>query len=333
MMPTNLIVKTKKTLMKIKKKLLPILLLLFVFGYSQTNDKIVLEWKISKNDTLKYKTTMNAVTIELEKSDQKDTSSIFSKFDFQKMRKSLSEINSDLKYQTNLFINKQNENYIDIEMKTISDNNSSNESLSQIMAEMKKDNNKNSKRKIESKDKEEEIDSLSIKNMFKNLSSFNNNIVLRGRISKTGEIISTYYKNSQKNLIAVLFELPNREVLVGEKWKLNLSLLEMDQNFICDSLSKENSVYIEKVIKTENDRIAVIKYNISEFVSGDFNNPMAGLFGVEKDNKTFMKITHIATGNFSIDKGKWISYEGKMTIETNFSILGGKTKTEFKLLE
>ena len=77
----------------------------------------------------------------------------------------------------------------------------------------------------------------------------------------------------------------------------------------------------------------MITYNISEYVIGDFNNPMGGLFGIESNKKTFMKISHIATGYFSILQGKWINYEGTMEIESNFSMFGGKSKTEFKLIE
>lgn len=57
------------------------------------------------------------------------------------------------------------------------------------------------------------------------------------------------------------------------------------------------------------------------------------MFGMETEKKLFMKISHIATGYFSINKGKWINYEGLMEIENNFSIFGGKSKTEFKLIE
>lgn len=301
--------------MRIGKITLLLLLINFI-GFSQNREKVLLEWKLAKNDTLKYKTTMNAIRVEDEKEELKDTSSIQNKM--QQVFKSLADVNSSLKYQTNLFLNKKNVNFIDIEMKIVNE-----DSEEQIKSKSSK----------ESQSNEKEPDSLDFKNMFKGLASMNNNIVLRGRISSTGEIISNYYKNSQRNLISVLFELPNRKVEVGEKWKLNVDLIEMDQSFFCDSLSSENSVYIEKIIETNNERIAVIKYNISEYVSGDFNNPLNGIFETENDKKTFMKISHTATGNFSITKGKWISYDGEMEIENNMSMLGGKSKTIFKLTE
>ena len=54
----------------------------------------------------------------------------------------------------------------------------------------------------------------------------------------------------------------------------------------------------------------------------------------DDDKKTFMKMTHQATGYFSINKGMWIEYDGNMEIQTNFSMMGmgGNKRTEFKLI-
>lgn len=319
-----------------KIKTLQFLLFVSTLAFSQSKEKISLEWKISKNDTLKYKTTMNAIQEKSEITSKNDSTSIFSDKDFEKIRESLSEISSDLKYQTNLFLNKKDENLIDIEMLMFNEEkDNSIEKFKEMITQQEKVESQKKVKKKNHKNKIDEIekDSINFKNLYKGLVGLNGNIVLRGRITNAGEIISTYYKNSQRNLISVLFELPNRKVEIGEKWKLNVSLIEMDQNFVCDSLSKENSVYIEQIIEKDGDKIAVIKYNISEYVIGDFNNPMGGMFGMETDKKTFMKISHIATGYFSILKGKWINYEGVMEIESNFSMFGGKSKTEFKLIE
>ena len=318
-----------------KIQIVPFLLLLSTSAFSQTKEKISLEWKIPKNDTLKYKTTMNVIRLESEVSNKNDSTSILSGEAFEKIKESLSEFNSDIKYQTNLFVNKKDEKQIDVEMLMFNEEeDNAAEKLKEMITQLKVENQEEGKTK-KSKDKidETEEDSLSFKNLYKDLVKLNGNVVLRGRITTGGEIISTYYKNAQKNLLAVLFELPNRKVEMGEKWKLNISLIEMDQNFVCDSLSKENAVHIEEIIEKEGEKIAVIKYNISEYVIGDFNNPMGGLFGIESNKKTFMKISHIATGYFSILQGKWINYEGTMEIESNFSMFGGKSKTEFKLIE
>jgi hypothetical protein len=315
--------------MKIKVFTILFSLLSYLLVFSQTSEKISLEWKISKSDTIKYKSSMNTIRFQNENYKQSDSNSFFWGNDYKEIIKSLSEINSNLKYQTNLFINKHNSNFIDIEMLIVN-----NEDFITSMAQMKNESQKEEKKKKNKKSKENEngIDSIEFNNMFKGLASLNNNIVLRGRISNTGEIVSTYYTNAQTNVISILFELPNRIVEVGEKWKLNVSLIQMDQNFLCDSLSNENSVFIEKIIEKDNDKIAVIQYNIHEYVLGDFNNPLGGMIGMSTNEKTYMKASYKATGYFSIIKGKWNSYVGEMEIETN-TMLGEKSKTEFILIE
>jgi hypothetical protein len=305
-----------------------------VFVFGQTNEKIFLEWKISPNDTIKYKTSMKTISLENENNIQSDSNLLLLGEKFKELSNSLSDMNSKLKYQTNLFINKGNSNFIDIEMQMLNDKNNSNQDFAALMDKMKNESNKEVKKKKNKKSKENEngIDSVDFKNMIESLASLNNNIVLRGRISNTGEIISNYYKNAQRNLISVLFELPNRKVEVGEKWKLNVNLVQMDQNFYCDSIISENSVFIDSLIENDNDKIAVIRYNIFEYVLGDYNNPLSGMFVKTTVEKTYMKVSYVATGYFSIINGKWNSYEGEMDIETN-NMLGGKSKTEFKLIE
>lgn len=318
--------------MKITKITLFLSLIFPILGQSQSNDNFFLEWKIKKNDTIKYKTIMNPVQVKDEISENKDLNSVFSGKDFKEMQKLVSDMNSSLKYETKLYLNNKNDKFIDIVMNTINEEKSDSKSdLNELMSQMEKES-----KKKKGKKSKEEIDTLSMKKMMKGISALNNNVVLRGRLSSKGEIISNYYKNSQKNLIAILFELPNKEVKIGEKWKLNVNFIEMDQNFICDSLYNENFAFIEKVIDSNNEKIAVIKYQITEFVSGDFNNPMTGFLGSEKEDaerKTYLKASHTATANFSITKGKWITYDGALTVENNVSFLGGKSKTEFKLLE
>lgn len=171
-------------------------------------------------------------------------------------------------------------------------------------------------------------------NMFSGLAKMNGNVVLRGKVSSTGELLSFYYKSSQNNLISILFELPNKPIKVGDKWKLKVDMISMDQNFVADTLFKKNEVRLDKIIEKDGDQIAVIKYDIEEYVSGDFGNGLMTMFAGKSDKKTFMKMTHQATGYFSINKGMWIEYDGNMEIQTNFSMMGmgGNKRTEFKLI-
>ena len=145
-------------------------------------------------------------------------------------------------------------------------------------------------------------DGKEVDNLFTGMAKINGNIVLRGKVSANGELLSFYYKSSQNNLISILFELPNKPVKVGDKWNLKVDMIGMDQNFVADTLFKKNEVYLDKIIEKDGDQIAIIKYDIEEFVAGDFGNEMMVMFMKDSDEKTFMRMTHKAIGHFSV---KW----------------------------
>ena len=322
--------------MKLKLLAVSLFFLGGTVGLSQPNTKISLEWKISPKDTLRYRTTMNSVQTEAEKRDKPDSvSNPFTK-ELQRFKESFADVNSSFKYQTVLFVNSRNTKHIDIETRLLNNDNvyeagNYKDFVPPSKKAASKDpmNNKSKK----SDGGKNTSDSIDFKKLIKGYASMSKNVILRGRISTTGELISTYYNNAQRNLISLLFELPNRAVEVGEQWKLNVNLVSMDQNFTCDSVSRENSVYIEKIIESGNDRVAVIRYNLREYVTGDFSNSMMGMLGNKSDDKTFMGVTHIATGYFSLGKGKWNSYEGVSEIVSNFPMMNGSSRTEFKLVE
>lgn len=303
-----------------------ILMSIVLFSHSVSfsqNSGIFLQWKIAKGDTLKYQTIMNAEQSFAEETSKADTSTNV----FKNLFKSINKANGNMKYQTNIFLNQKDNNLIDIEMKTVASTDTAHKSP------MKQDFEGTKNKKKDKKQTDEKSDSLAVQNMFNALSGMGSMVVLRGRITPGGEMVSNYYKNSQRNLVSILFALPNKPVQIGEKWKLAASFIEMDQNFYADSSSNINDVYIEKIIEKDNDKIAIIKYNILEYVSGDFIAQMIKLPGMDNNKKTFMKYSYSATGYFSMTKGKWLNYEGESEVDTNFSMIGGKTKQIFKLIE
>ena len=48
------------------------------------------------------------------------------------------------------------------------------------------------------------------------------------------------------------------------------------------------------------------------------------------EQKTMMKITHQAIAEFSVDKGRWISYDGIMSLDAT-GFMTAKKKTKFTL--
>lgn len=169
--------------------------------------------------------------------------------------------------------------------------------------------------------------------LFSGIAKMNGNVVLRGKINSEGQLLSFYYKRAQNNLTSLLFELPKGQIKVGDKWSLKVDMISMDQNFKADTIYKKNMVELKDLIIQNGNKIAIIEYDLHEYVSGDFGNEIMSLFGEEKGKKTFMKASHKAIGKFDLEKGYWISYGGVMDIKTNFSLLGiaGNKRTEFRL--
>jgi hypothetical protein len=85
-------------------------------------------------------------------------------------------------------------------------------------------------------------------------------------------------------------------------------------------------------IKTINgEKIAVLKYNIVEYVKGDFNTP--SFFGnVGGQKETMMKFTHQGIAEFSVDKGRWVNYDGIMSLETT-GVMTTNQNTKFTLID
>ena len=169
--------------------------------------------------------------------------------------------------------------------------------------------------------------------LFSTISEIKGNVVLRGKVNPDGEVLSFYYNKEQNNLTALLFELPNKPVKIGDKWSLNVEMISMDPAFKADSVYKKNEVRLKDVITINKDKIAIIEYDLKEYVSGEFSKEIKSMFSQDQINKTFKEVSHKAISEFNITKGMWLKYEGIMEVKTNFSIigLGGNNKTEFRL--
>lgn len=156
--------------------------------------------------------------------------------------------------------------------------------------------------------------------------------VLRGSVNRDGTLHSFWLKSDQKNLVSLLFELPDRPVNQGDTWKLkNTNLLSFDQNFVCTSAEKVNEVTLKEIKSVDGKQVAVLQYNIREAASGDFRTP--AVFGKSGGStKTAMEFIYQARGEFSIDQGKWLSYQGIMSLEAS-GVMNTSQKQNFALIE
>lgn len=290
------------------KQILAISLLFSLFGFSQINENskneyFELNWKIQPQDTLVYQTVMSEIG---ESEFEMNFEGLFGKLAdslktennnfHQDFYKKLKGFYANTNLETKLSNSIDFDDVIDIEMVATQN----------------------------SPEKEEDGISKMMQSMMKGT-------MLRGSIHSSGELHSFWIKRAQKNLLSLFFELPNHPLKIGDKWTLdNVNFIGHDQNFICKEAQKKNEVTLKDVNQVNGDSIALIDYDISEYVSGDFNAPF---FNKENNQqKTVMKFAYKAQAEFSIKKGKWVSYNGIMSLDAS-GALKSVQRQKFALIE
>lgn len=285
-------------------------LLTFTFGlftiitFGQTVD---LKWKIGEKEKVTYLTLMSEIDTSIIEINFGDFCKSFSDSTW----KGISEIKHLLK---KLNQSMQNIDYVS----TLTNNGKGIIDIVMTTRPKEKDNEV-SNDTIDSKEDE----------ILKMMQSLNQDVMLRGSVYATGGIHSFWVKSNQKNLISAFFELPTKPLKIGDTWKIDINLISNDQNFTCDSSYKTNEVSLTDIKKDNGETIAAIKYNIVEYVSGTFISP--SFMGCGGEEKTMMKITLQAIAEFSVDKGRWISYNGIMSVDAT-GYITAKQNTNFTLI-
>lgn len=152
-------------------------------------------------------------------------------------------------------------------------------------------------------------------------------VQLRGDITPAGKILSFYLKNRQKNILALLFELPQKPVKVGDSWSLHANLLGMGVSIRPIEAHRTNRATLLSVKKSASgERIATIYTCISETFRGIQSSPYQ-----PKDKTLIWQIGFVGYGEFLIDKGRWKQYVGRMVFNTS-GFMTRKTQSRFELL-
>jgi hypothetical protein len=277
---------------------------------NSTKNGIELNWKLSENDSISYKTVMTEIG---ESSFGMDLGELFDKItDSTKTDKD--QFGKD-------FFNKLKDHYNSTNLLTILSNSVDFKDV--ITIEMVLEEKAN---------KKEDVEEDEANQMKKIMNSMTKGTMLRGSIYKNGALHSFWMKSSQKNLLSLFFELPEKPINKGDTWTLdNVNFIGNDQNFICRTAEKKNLITLIDIKEVEGETIAVIDYDILEYVSGDFNSP--AFFGNEGGNKaTTMKFIYKAQAEFSVDKGKWVSYNGIMSLNAS-GFMNSVQKKKFALIE
>ena len=266
-----------------------------------------LQWKIGKNEKLNYLCAMSDF----------DTGSV--KFNFGGLFKALNDSSNNALNETQSIFKKFNDVFKNYDFQTTLS--SKKEGIVDIVM--------SGKPKASSDDADPELQIDKQANDKKIMESMMQGVMLRGSVYAAGGIHSFWIKSAQKNLIALLFELPSKPVKIGDKWSIDVDLIANDQNFVCDSSYKINEVTLADIKTINGETIAILKYNIIEYVNGDFITP-AFMNSKAQKTATMMKFAHQGIAEFSIDKGRWLSYNCIMSIEATGIMTVTKT-TKFTL--
>ncbi len=273
---------------------------------NQNENTVELNWKLASNDSIIYKTVMNEIgdpTFEVN---------------FGGIFKSLNdELGDDTKNLEKDFFKSLKNQYNNTNLITkLTNSDDFKDVLNIELIANKKDKNTS----------EEDVNGMQ-----QMMQSMLKGVMLRGSVYKNGSMHSFWVRSKQKNLISLFFELPNKAVKKGDSWTLhNVNFIGNDQNFICHKAKKKNEITLIDIIKKNGETIAVLNYDILEFVSGDFNSP--AFFGSGGNKKTEMEFIFKAQAEFSVDKGKWISYNGLMSLNAS-GVMNSSQKQKFALIE
>jgi hypothetical protein len=264
---------------------------------AQSNDKIVMKWKLKPGEVLTYKTALD----QIDTADYKSTT-----FNFGSFIKSLSDSSGNAEKKASELIDEFNKEF-------------KNTKLISVMTEQRKgiiDIAMTLDKKDTARDTSE------ISEYFKSMLT---GVQLRGAVDEDGNLQSFYVKNDQRNLVALFFQLPGKPVKTGDVWSLDVHFISMDQNFKCDTSYRKNRVKLLEIKKEGNETIAVLNYDIEEFVSGDFSSHIS-MMGGDKPVKTMMRMTFYGMAEFSVDKGRWKSYNGIMSLKSSGVMDNNTTK-------
>jgi hypothetical protein len=120
--------------------------------------------------------------------------------------------------------------------------------------------------------------------------------------------------------------LPGKPVKVGDSWPIEVNFISVDQNFVCDTSCKKNSVTVMSITNINGDQIVKLKYDIIEYVKGSLSSPFDG-----KNINTSLKFSHRGIANFSLNEGRWLDYNCIMS-NSSTGLMSNQTTERISLL-
>jgi hypothetical protein len=130
---------------------------------------------------------------------------------------------------------------------------------------------------------------------------------LRASMTEWGFVTSDL-KREQRNLLALLFELPSKPVAVGDTWTHSADLVKMGAGWEGESetLNQVQLVSLEK--EAEGRTVARIDFTLADRQDGRFSDRR-----LKKDLPALMEMFFVGRGEFLVEQGRWRRFAGRMT--------------------
>jgi hypothetical protein len=251
------------------------LILVFGSGFSQVTDKAYqLKWKIGNDEIIPY--SIEAIPLEDSKIDMSQAFSSLMKS--QGVKNDTSKINGQIDEFVKSFKEEQ-------------------KNLTQIATIENKGNLLYARIFVKNNQKKE---SNSSKPTFESMMQ---GIQFRGLLNKDGSIYSYFLQTTQKNLLALYFQLPDKPVKIGDTWPIDLQWLSANYTFHCDSANKINTITFKDSYIKGLDTIAVLNYYYSETLSGSTSMPLSN-----EVKPSYLHMDYSGLVEFNISQGRWENY-------------------------
>jgi hypothetical protein len=161
------------------------------------------------------------------------------------------------------------------------------------------------------------------KQMAQELKKMEGRVQIRGLMTSRGFVTSDI-KREQRNLLALMFELPSQPVAVGDTWTHSADLVKMGRGFEGESESINRLQLVELQKGADGRTVAVIDITLAE--------RQAGHLAVPKGPKlpSSMEMSFVGQGEFLVEEGRWKQLTGRMsTLSTG--VMESESEQQFVL--
>lgn len=133
-------------------------------------------------------------------------------------------------------------------------------------------------------------------------------------VDRYGQSRNPYQPRLQHALVALLLQMPDDPVTVGESWSLPVELLSLNTPFLAEQTHRINKVWVNDVVdKPGVGRVAQIVYLLQEDIRGRRQH-----FITEAPSPFRVSSSYLAVGEFHLESKKWLHYVGRLDSTIGF---------------